>query len=190
MISLKEYINESIAAQDVLIDIQKLLRKYLIGRSFTIDIKEIVGYDQTGQLKDVYGFDNKDDLMADIAGYLVEVFVWNELRGKLFSDPKFKSKWLKDIDNASKNIKNIKSEFRPIVRRSQKGKYWDFTLPGVEGYFEIKARSVRGGRSGGFRYTENQIAHKDELIFILVHYNIEGSSICISNIELKDGKKL
>lgn len=184
MKSIKDYmINESVIANDkILQSIQTLLNKKLQNRSFGIDIKSITNYRDTNNIP--MGFDSTDDLMYDIGGYLVELFVWNILNNDLFDDPDFQKEWFSDVQNQMKGTINAKEEFKPIVRRSQKGKYWDFELPGVDGKFEIKARSVKEGKSGGFRYTDNQKNDKD-LIYIYVKYEVKDKSISINSIEVK-----
>lgn len=184
MKNIKDYIfNEAIVVNDnILKSIQTLLNKKLQNRSFAIDIKSMTNYSDTSNIP--MGFETTDDLMYNIAGYLVELFVWNILNNDLFNDPDFQNEWLSDVQNQMKGVINANKEFKPIVRRSQKGKYWDFELPGVDGKFEIKARSVKEGKSGGFRYTDYQKNDKD-LIYIYVKYEVKDKSISINSIEVK-----
>ena len=79
-------------------------------------------------------------------------------------------------------------EIKPLIRKKNKGKYWDFELPGVDGKFEIKSRMINAeGKSGGFRYTANQLNDKS-LNYILVKYKIENNAIKIESIEVKKAK--
>ena len=192
MKNLNEYlntVNENIAVDDVLNIIENLLNTHLKGKSFDIDIKEIFDINskerQTGS---VYGFDTTNDLISDVAGYLIEVFVWTKLNKELFNDADFLNEWNKDILNLQKGSFKASTEMKPIVRRSQKGQYWDFELPGVDGKFEIKTRKIdETGKSGGYRYTKNQSNDKD-LIYIYVKYKVSNSALTIDSIEVKRKK--
>lgn len=62
--------------------------------------------------------------------------------------------------------------------------WYDFHIPEGNKYCEVKARSIRKGKSGGIKYTANQKQHKDELIFIHVYYIINGGSIKIDEVEV------
>lgn len=62
--------------------------------------------------------------------------------------------------------------------------WYDFHILGGNKYCEVKARSIRKGKSGGIKYTANQKQHKDELIFIHVYYIINGGSIKIDEVEV------
>lgn len=190
MKSLNEFLlNESVVSEEVLTAIQDLLNKYLVGKYFDISIREIFDIDsKERQTETAYGFDTSDELLADVAGYLIEVFVWNKLNKELFSDSAFLDIWYKDVANAEKGAFSASKEIMPLVRRKNKGKYWDFELPGVDGKFEIKSRMINDeGKSGGFRYTVNQLNDRN-LNYILVKYKIENNAIKIESIEVKKGK--
>ena len=184
MKNIKDFIvSESIVANDkILQSIQNVLNKKLKDRSFAIDIKSMTNYRDTSNIP--MGFETTDDLMYDIAGYLVKLFVWNILNNDLFTDSDFQNEWLSDVQNQMKGVINANKEFKPIVRRSQKGKYWDFELPGVDGKFEIKARSIKEGKSGGFRYTDYQKNDKN-LVYIYIKYKVNDKNISIDSIEVK-----
>lgn len=191
MKSLKEsiyasIINEAVASDDVLESIQELLNNYLVGKYFNISINEIFDIDSSdNQTENAYGFDTSDELLTDVAGYLIEVFIWNKLNKELFNDSKFLDIWNKDVINAEQGSFAAQQKMTPLVRRKTKGKYWDFELPGVDGKFEIKARLIDdNGKSGGFRYTANQL-NDSKLNYILVKYKIEKNSIKIDSIEVK-----
>lgn len=187
MKQLKEYlVNESIISDEVLNAIQELLNKYLVGKSFGISIREIFDIDsKERQVETAYGFDTSDELLADVAGYLIEVFVWNKLNKELFNDSKFLDVWNSDITNNQQGSFSANKEMKPLVRRRNKGKYWDFELPGIDGKFEIKSRLINAeGKSGGFRYTANQLNDKN-LNYIFVKYKVENNAIKIESIEVK-----
>ena len=94
-------VNESVVSDEVLNSIQELLNKYLVGKYFDISIREIFDIDsKERQSATAYGFDTSDELLADVAGYLIEVFVWTKLNKELFSDSKFLDIWYKDVANA------------------------------------------------------------------------------------------
>lgn len=186
MKTIKSYltnVNESVEINNnILLSIQDLLNSKLENQSFQIDINNIVGNNSRDNVP--MGFESTDELLYDIAGYLVEVFVWNVLNNDLFTDEKFQKEWLSDVNNQLKGVLQAKSEFKPLIRRSDKGKYWDFELPGVNAKFEIKARSIKNGKSGGFRYSDNQ-KNDTNLIYIYVKYEIQSKSIVIKSIEVK-----
>lgn len=186
MIGIKEYfIKESVTADSVLSSINNVLNKYLKGKSFDISINEIFGNNKERQQNTAYGFDSSDELLADIAGYLIEIFVWNKLKNELFDDDDFIDVWNSDVSNLNIGSQNAKNKMQPLVRRKNKGKYWDFELPGVDGYFEIKSRLIdKNGKSGGFRYSINQTNDKN-LNYILVKYKISDKAITIDSIEVK-----
>lgn len=187
---LREFlVNESVVSDEVLNSIQELLNKYLVGKYFDISIREIFDIDsKERQSATAYGFDTSDELLADVAGYLIEVFVWTKLNKELFSDSKFLDIWYKDVANAEMGSFSAIKEIKPLIRRKNKGKYWDFELPGVDGKFEIKSRMINAeGKSGGFRYTANQLNDKS-LNYILVKYKIENNAIKIESIEVKKAK--
>jgi len=177
--------------------IQKLLNDHLSGKSFDIDIRELFDINSKDrQLGSVYGFDTTDDLMADVAGYLIEIFVWSKLNKELFDNEDFLNEWKKDVLNLQKTPVKAKAEMKPIIRRSQKGQYWDFELPGVDGKFEIKSRRIYSKTDennkvtktgGGYRYTKNQSNDKD-LIYIYVKYEVSNSALTIDSIEVKRKK--
>ena len=190
MKNLKEYlttINEAISADNVLDIIEKLLNKNLKGKSFDIAINQLVDANSKSRQEGTpFAFDNANDLLTDIAGYLVECFIWTKLYNELFTDTDFLNEWNKDVLNLQKGSLYAKTEMKPIVRRGQKGKYWDFELPGVNGKFEIKSRRTdnSGKSNGGYRYTTDQSNDKD-LIYIYVKYKVSDNAITINSIEVK-----
>ena len=128
-------------------------------------------------------FDNvSQDIIADIAGYLVEAYIWNEMH-KLITNKAFCDIWFEGNDNAKEY------KLSPLSRKNTKGSdgnnvYWDFTIEGVDEKFEIKARSTKNGKSqGGYRFTANQKNDKN-LIYILVEYSINGDEIKIGDIKV------
>ena len=179
-------INEGIKLpNDKLNLIENVLNKHLSGKYFSIDIKEIFDIERKErQHGTAYGFETSDELLADVAGYLVEVFVWTKLKNELFFDEDFLNEWYKDIANTNKGSLSASNEMSPLVRRAKKGQYWDFTLPGVDEKFEIKSRSIKNGKSGGLRYTTDQ-NNDNNLIYIIVKYEIKENAINIQQIEVK-----
>ena len=165
--------------EDLRVFIEKVLNKYLKNKSFTIDIKEILDTDHKTRGEVGFGFSTSDELLTDIAGYLIEVFVWTSIK-ELYFDQEFKSEWANGITQI-----DAMDKFEPLVRKNNKDKYWDFELPGIDGYFEIKSRSTKNGKkSGGYRFTSNQ-KNDPNLNYILVNYSVSDSQLKIEEIFVK-----
>ena len=117
MKNIKEYlINEAVNINDnILKSIENILSKHLVGKSFTFDLKELFDTENSNQNNiTAYGFETTDDLIADCAGYLIEVFVWTKLKNELFNDPDFQNEWLNDVEinymehcNQKKNLNQL-----------------------------------------------------------------------------------
>ena len=127
-------------------------------------------------------FDNvSTDIIADMAGYLVEAYIWDQMH-KLITNKEFADMWIGDD-----NTKTYK--LSPLSRHNTKGAdgnnvYWDFSIDGVDEKFEIKARSTKDNKSqGGYRFTTNQKNDKN-LIYILVEYSIDNDEIKIGKIKV------
>ena len=127
-------------------------------------------------------FDNvNSDIIADIAGYLVEAYIWDQMH-KLITNKEFADMWIGDDNTKSYKLS-------PLSRRNAKGAdgnnvYWDFSIDGVDEKFEIKARSTKEGKAQGvYRFTANQRNDKN-LIYILVEYSIDNDEIKIGNIKV------
>lgn len=141
--------------------------------------------------KDNYNFDNEitcglfnknvqisKDILTDIAGYIVEAYVWNWMK-KLITTKEFFDMWKEA--NPEKNADDFK--VNSLERRSGKDIYWDFTINGIDEKFEVKARSTdeNGKAAGGYRFSASQKADKN-LIYILVKYHIQNNVIIIGDI--------
>ena len=65
--------------------------------------------------------------------------------------------------------------------------WYDFEFEGDK--FEVKAFE-KGKKYSNTKITKNQSEHKDELVFVLVEYEVHGTDLSVNNIELIDGTKL
>lgn len=121
-----------------------------------------------------------DDILTDIAGYIVEAWVWNCMKNLIHSK-EFKNEWTA----ANPNKKSYDFNLSERTRRSNQNQiYWDFTIDGVDEKFEIKARSTKNGKSqGGYRFSADQKEDKN-LIYILVKYSVGDGKIIIGDIDV------
>lgn len=120
------------------------------------------------------------EILADIAGYMVEAYIWSQL-SKIITSKEFSDEWLSA--NNGKTGKDFK--LTPLSRRNGDGVYWDFEIDGIDEKFEIKSRmtGANGKAAGGYRFTANQTDDKN-LIYILVKYSINENKIVIGDIKV------
>lgn len=134
--------------QNGLKDIENSVRGYLVKNNYVF--------------KDLgFGF-RDDDLYADIAGYIIEAFVYDAIKA--------------NYNVTSRSGRGLKFDKQSI--------YWDFSINGLDEKFEIKSICKNGYHNGGISKTNLQKEDKD-LIYIIIPYKALNTGFEILTNDIK-----
>ena len=123
-----------------------------------------------------------EKVLTKCAGYIIEGWIKYVIQMKMWRPG--------ELNEPDKNGNKYGDDEYELPKIYEDGETWyDFTIRGDK--FEIKSFQ-KGKKYSNTKLTKSQVEHKDELIFVLCEYEIDGSGpkLKLTNVEFVPGTEM